>query len=256
MCSSSTSALILAMTSVSSMQSPRSSALVGDLGAALLDGGERVVERLGERLDAFALERVGDVVEVDARRRRGRPSPGARSSTSSVTVSARWLPSPLLQRVDRRRRERVHRVGTDELVDVQRGRSTPGSSSTSTPTADAAAARPSPRARPSAARRTARGTAGTRAWRWRPRPCPAAGGPRGGGGRSRCRPGSRRTTPPTRSSTRSPPPADELLEALRDTPRSPRRSGRAQKISVTLTLMPGGDRLRRSRGCLRAWPGS
>ena len=123
------------------------------------------------------------------------------SSTFSVTVFGRWLPSPLCSASIEAGRQGVHRVGPDELVDIERGgvRGVLGGGRRPERPLEPRALR---RERlPPRARRSGRGRAGTRAWRWRPRPSRAARDPRGGACRSRCRPGSRRTTPPTRSST-------------------------------------------------------
>ena len=190
---------------------------------------ERVVVAVGKRRHAFALERVGDVVEVDARRRRD----PAITCRALVDVLGHGVGAQVA-----RRRRAARRSTPARACSRCRGRSarrrrawgsTRGSWSTSTPTAAAAAARPSPRARPTAARRSARGTAGTRAWRWRPRPCPAAAWP---SGRRRSVSVSTRLTKNDATDAI----VDEVaagrgepLEARRGTPRSPRRGGRARR---------------------------
>ena len=159
-------------------RNPSRNESVGDLGAALLDGVERVVERARERVDALAFERGGDVVEVDAGGGEVVPSPGAprrrprrrcrRAGCPRTGAAPRSTPARACSRC-RGRSARRRRASAGRR----------GSSWTSTPTAAAGAARPAPPGRPSAARRTARGTARRRAWRWRPRPCPRSSDPSG-----------------------------------------------------------------------------
>ena len=80
-----------------------------------LDAGQQLVHRRDEGLDAVAQQLVGDVVDVDARRaqrvevRRGVERGGR---AAHLGLGGRGLQG--------RQRHRVHRVGPDEAVDVQR----------------------------------------------------------------------------------------------------------------------------------------
>ena len=167
----------------------------------LLERGERVVERLRERRRRLRAPGRGDVVEVDARACEAARSRRARRRRPSSTASATQVGVALAQHVDRRLRERVHGVLADEVVDVERGGVRRVLRRRRRPQRPLLA-----RARRSSfshrGPRAARGTSGTPAWRLRPRPCPRSGDLRAADGRSRCRPGSRRTTRPTRAGSR------------------------------------------------------
>ena len=114
-----------------------------ELGGLLLERRERVVERLRERLDAFAFERRSDVVEVDAgageiRHHRARAVDVFEDRVGAegrrrLRTARRSTPAPACSPCPRRPARRRRASG-----------STRGSSSTSTPTADAARVRPQP----------------------------------------------------------------------------------------------------------------
>ena len=81
-----------------------------------LDVGEQLVERLGELLDALALQRLDDVVVVDARRRE-RVERARRAVDVLVERVARPRRGP--ERLDGLARHRVDGVGADQLLDVE-----------------------------------------------------------------------------------------------------------------------------------------
>src|SRR5258708_17022916 len=83
------------------------------------EGRQQALERLGEGLDALYLQLVGDPVEVDADLGELFELP---LREVHVLVAAATNLAVLTERGERLRRNGVHSVGSDELLDVVRGR--------------------------------------------------------------------------------------------------------------------------------------
>ena len=125
-----------------------------------------------ELLDALALERVGDVVVVDAGLGERLEQPAGRPSTS-----ARVVPLDLAVVLEGRRsspRHRVDRVGADQLLDVERVAVGRVLGRRSTPTAPLRRGALGRQVLPARGRRRSPCSAGRRAWRWRSRACPCS----------------------------------------------------------------------------------
>ncbi len=77
---------------------------------------QQLVERIGELLHAFGLEHLDDIVVVDAGRRQINEQLLRLGPALENRVSANL--AVIGKRLDGLRRHRVHRVGADQLLDV------------------------------------------------------------------------------------------------------------------------------------------